>query len=368
MEHSEVLNDALSKVQELLSNGGDDSPFADSAFCGYVKTIVGNSESSKGLLAVVVTLLTHKVVCPQQDIRRHQASMPNGFSGRTIDTKFVTPFLQHHDFPAMAQSGWLTRSLEQPHPYDLSYPGRITPNELKNAFLKLLDAIELGKVDAYSVLVTLIRELVLQRDACNVEIAKPHVLSIANIIKILELHFTARYTGSGASRLPVLAIYAAYQCMMEQVARYAGKRLLNLESHNSADRRSGRIGDIDVVGEKGDAFEGVEVKHGIKITSQLIHESYEKFKTTMVDRYYLLSTANMDSADWNAVNVEIEQIAKIHGCQVVVNGVYSTLKYYLRLLTNTAEFVDRYVELMKADESVKYQHKVKWNELVANGI
>lgn len=156
--------------------------------------------------------------------------------------------------------------------------------------------------------------------------------------------------------------------MFGQVARYKNKVLCPLESHNSADTRSGRIGDIDVNYENGTAFEGVEIKHEIQITRQLIADAYEKFKIHNTDRYYLLTTANMDSANWDLLDSEIQKIAQIHGCQVIVNGVYSTLKYYLRLLTDPAEFIDKYVELLKTDETVKYQHKIAWNEIISQGI
>lgn len=86
------------------------------------------------------------------------------------------------------------------------------------------------------------------------------------------------------------------------------------------------------------------------------------------DRYYLLTTANMDSADWEAIDKEVERIKQIHGCQVIVNGVYTTLKYYLRLLRDPAEFIDKYVELMKTDETIKFQHKTTWNDLVSKGV
>lgn len=156
--------------------------------------------------------------------------------------------------------------------------------------------------------------------------------------------------------------------MMGQVARYDGKTLCPLESHNSADIRSGRIGDIDINNENGSAFEGVEIKHEILISRQLVADAYEKFKIYNTDRYYLLTTANMDAADWKAIDDEIKRISQIHGCQVIVNGVYSTLKYYLRLMKDPAEFIDRYVELLKIDETVKFQHRVAWNYLVSCGI
>lgn len=46
--------------------------------------------------------------------------MDKGYSGRSFDTKYITPFMKFK-FPkiAMRESGWLTRSLEQLEPYDL---------------------------------------------------------------------------------------------------------------------------------------------------------------------------------------------------------------------------------------------------------
>ncbi|MCL2573044.1 MAG: hypothetical protein FWE34_00655 [Defluviitaleaceae bacterium] len=265
----------------------------------------------------------------------------------------------------MAESGWLTRSLEQAHPYTLDYPGRITPKEAKKAFLSIVDKIQTTNENPRDILAFMFMLLIRQRDSMKVELAKPYSLSISSIINLLEGHFTAKYASSGASRLPTLAVYAAYQCMMFQVSRYSDKILCSLESHNSSDAQSGRIGDVDINYEDNTAFEGVEIKHDIKITKSLVVDAYEKFKIHNTDRYYLLTTANMDNADWAGINEEIERIAHIHGCQVIVNGVYDTLRYYLRLLSSTAEFVEHYVECMKDDETIKFQHKTMWNDIVA---
>lgn len=51
--------------------------------------------------------------------------------------------------------------------------------------------------------------------------------------------------------------------------------------------------------------------------------------------------------------------------KVIVNGIMPTLKYYLRLLTNTFEFIDNYVNLLEEDTSLKFEHKVKWNQLIS---
>ena len=366
MNHKEVLekiyNEALSETADA-----DYTTELPDGTATQIELLVSRSEANKGLIAVLTTLLTHKMVDSNQDIRYHQAQQENGFAGRSIDKDFVTPFMKSVSFPAMAESGWLTRSLEQPHPYTLDYPGKIKPDTVKTAFLEIIDKVQGQGIAPDKVLLYFFKLLIKQRDNMNIELAKPHSLSIAQIIKLLEKHFTYRYTCAGASRLPTLAIYAAYQCMMNQVARYNGKVLCSLVSHNSADSQSGRIGDVDIDNENGSAFEGVEVKHEIPITRQLVADAYEKFKIHNTDRYYLLTTANMDTANWDAIEEEIKRISQIHGCQVIVNGVYSTLKYYLRLMKDTAEFIDHYVELLKIDETVKFQHKVAWNDLVSHG-
>lgn len=365
--HNEILKKVYDKALVAVSKN-DFSTALPVTAKNQIDLLISRSESNKGMVAVLTTLLVHKIVDHNQDIRYHQAQQPNGFAGRTIDENYVTPFMKSVNFPAMAESGWLTRSFEQPHPYTLNYPGKITPPNIKKAFLELIDEIQTQGLSPEVTLQYFFVKLIKQRDDMVIELAKPHSLSISKIVKLMEKHFTYKYTCSGASRLPTLAIYAAYQCMFGQVARYENKSLCPLESHNSADTQSGRIGDIDVNNEDGTAFEGVEIKHEIQITRQLIADSYEKFKIYNTDRYYLLTTANMDSADWEQIDNEIQRIAQIHGCQVIVNGVYTTLKYYLRLLTDPAEFIDKYVELLKTDETIKYQHKIAWNDIISQGI
>lgn len=366
--HDEILNkiynDAMIKVSKNdLTVSGIKKEDVDN-----LNLIVERSESNKGMVAVLTTLLTHKIFNPKQDIRYHQAQLEHGFAGRGIDQNHITPFMKRVSFPSMAESGWLTRSLEQPYPYDLSYPGKIRPENVKQAFLHVIDSVEVQHQSPNDYLLYFFMQLIKQRDDMNIDLAKPHSLSIAKIIQILEKHFTYNYSCAGASRLPTLAIYAAYECMMSQVMRYKDKELCKLESHNSSDAQSGQIGDVQVNNENGTAFEGVEVKHQIKITRQLVADAYEKFKIYNTDRYYLLTTAKMDNADWDGIDEEIQRIRNIHGCQVIVNGVYTSLKYYLRLLEDPAEFIDYYVEAMKTDETIKFQHKTAWNDIISGDI
>lgn len=327
--------------------------------------ILAYSEKAKAVLTVVITSLVYKQLHPEQDIRKHQSSISGGYSGRTFDTNHITPFLKLEKFPAMAESGWLTRSLEQKVPYDENYTGAINPSRLKASFLSTIALIQknerLPEIFSY-----LLQGLILKRNAQQIDLAKPHNLPISAIIDLLNKHFQAKYTADGAARLPVLAFYAIYQCLIKELRRFDEKTLLPLENHTSADARSGRIGDIDINDEKNEAFEAVEVKHGIPITCQLVQDAFEKFQTTQVKRYYLLSTADIDESERELIEREIEKIKTIHGCHVIVNGIVHSLKYYLRLLENPAEFISNYVNLLEQDTSLKFEHKKMWNEVVVN--
>lgn len=111
----------------------------------YLQFILNRISQNKGVYTVLVTLALYKYLNPHQDIRQHKIELPSGFSGRSFDFKYVTPTLKEIGLPAMAESGWLTRSLEQAYPYDMNYRGKITPEALKLAFLHVVDYIQKGK-------------------------------------------------------------------------------------------------------------------------------------------------------------------------------------------------------------------------------
>lgn len=357
-----IYNNALSKC----ATTGNAVTSLKNETIGQLNVIIDASESSKGVLAVVITGLVYKILHPDQDVRKHQSSIEGGYSGRTFDTKNITPFLKSKRFPAMAESGWLTRSLEQKVPYDTDYPGAIKPQSLKDAFLDIYAAIEDSPETCEDMLLYILQKLILKRDAQNVAIATPHNLSISEISDLLNRHFSHKYASPGASRLPVLAIYGAYQALTSQISRYKGKTLLPLAQHNSADAQSGRLGDIDIVDENNRPFEAVEIKLGIPLTHNIILTAKEKIMPSQVKRYYVLSTSPIMDADREQIESDIRQIQNIHGCQLIANGVLPTLKYYLRLLEDPAVFIDNYARLLQNDNDIKFEHRDCWNQLVAN--
>lgn len=362
MEPKEYLEKLYDESLALVGSGNEIKSDLSQSIKDNLDIVLDYSEKRKGVITVLFTSLIYKSLFPEQDVRKHQSQMEGGYSGRTFDTKFITPFLQNKNFPAPSETGWLTRSLETNSPYFIDYKPNITPKSLKTAFLEILDQTsneQLSKESSYYI----IQGLIVQRNSQEINLAKPANLPISVIIRLLKTHFDSPYTSEGASRLPVLALYAVYQCLMNEAKRFRGKELLSIESHTSADSRSGRIGDIDIVDETGKEFEAVEVKFGIPITAQLIRGSFEKFKTTQVKRYYLLSTANIDNKDKQNIEKEIERIINIHGCNVIANGLIHSLNYYLRLISDTSEFISNYVDLVEEDGALKFEHKQQWNAI-----
>lgn len=326
-----------------------------------LQTIIKYQENAKGALAVLSTLLLKKIISPNQDIRLHQAKFDGGFSGRRLDTQIATPFLRSKQFPSMSESGWLTRSFEQSHPFDFDYPGNITPKLLKRSFLCLIDVAQRqGATISERFLLRLFIGLVEARDKnTNLKLARPVNLSIAELVDRLRQHHDVN--ASGAARLPVLAVHAILTILARETDRYRNCTLLELEAHTTADSRSNLIGDINVVDGDGALFEGYEIKHNVPITSDLIHTSFEKLQTTPVKVFYILTT--FSHASYDEFRTDIDRAARSHGCQLIVNGVERTLLYYLRLIGESRSFVDAYVSHLEKDSAITFELKESWNQI-----
>lgn len=334
----------------------------------WVKTVVDKEETFKGVFTVLLTSLVYKCLHPKQDVRRHQANMENGYSGRSFDTKYVTPFMKQKRFlGAMKESGWLTRSLEQNIPYNLDFPGKIQNKEVKASFLNILHDVEENGADPEKYVVAIMSYSIKCKKGKTVILVNPiekeTSLTINEIMTSLHDHFYFPYKSRGASILPVVALYSVYQCITEELKRFNGKSLDKLASHNSCDRSSGETGDIVVRNDVDSSiYEVVEVKFDIPINAIMIEDAYKKISEKPVQRYYLLSTVVPNEDERVAIDKMICKIREEHGCQIIVNGVFPTLKYYLRLLDNTDIFMERYVKNLSDNAEINFEHKIAWNK------
>lgn len=336
----------------------------------WVQSIVEKEENLKGVYSVLVASLTYKSLYPQQDVRYHKVELENGYSGRSFDTKYVTPFLKSKKFfGAMKESGWLTRSLEQAHPFTLDFPGKINNKVVKEAFLRILNDVEENGANAESYLTNIFRLSIIEKTKKTVTLVNPveseSSLNIEQIINYLEKHFYYKYSTRGASILPVLAFYSIYECLIEEMGRYKNKKLDKLASHTSCDRSSKATGDIVIRDkETNDLYEVIEIKFDIVPNVIMIDDAYEKFKSEPIQRYYILSTSHADEEEQCKIDGKIIEIREEHGCQVIVNGIFPSLKYYLRLLENTDNFMNRYVKNLQENPELDFEHKIAWNRVL----
>lgn len=70
-KHIEILNLAYEKALDLTQKNESESIPIDLKVKEQVRSIVSRAEDNKGIIAVLTTLLSHKLVTPAQDIRNH---------------------------------------------------------------------------------------------------------------------------------------------------------------------------------------------------------------------------------------------------------------------------------------------------------
>lgn len=365
----EIFQDAYQQAQarpidSLLSVLPD-------AYVEDLKTIVHHAASQKAVLGVLLTSMAYKIFKPSQDIRYHKKELSNGYSGRTFDTQYTTPFLQDNfSHFAMTESSWLTRSLEQPHPFTLEFPGRIRNKELKTSFLSLIHRLQTESnlaAKLLSALLALMIEASVEDETSLPSDGKLGDLGITKIVEAISQHINYHYSVSGAARIPVVVIYSVYQLLMNDVKRYDGKRLAPLGLHTTADLRSKSLGDIEILDCDDECFEAIEIKHLKPITVGMLGMVYRKIRNAKITRYYVLTTSEPNVTDASAVNTKIAELRKSHSCQIILNGVLPSLKYYLRLVRKPEDFVIVYTQCLKDEyqraSGIKKEHLKAWADI-----
>ncbi len=330
-----------------------------------IETIANKCFNQKGVFTVFVTLSIYKIKHTKQDIRIHQTQIEGGFSGRSIDTQYITPTLKEIGLPSMSESGWLTRSLEQPFPYTLNYNGKISDKKVKKAFLELINEIQVNNINPKFILVELFKQIIRIQEENKIEIKplkNPDKLTISKVINLLNEQFTFNYKTFGGSKLPVLAFYAIYKIIINEISRYDNCILKPLGSHTASDRTSKSAGDIEIFN-KNELFEAIEIKLDKEIDTNILRIAREKIIKYNPKRYYILSYYEIKKEDELEINKIIQEVKKEHGCQIIVNGIITTLKYYMRLISNLEVFYNSYSELINIDNELKVIHKQKWNNL-----
>lgn len=329
-----------------------------------ITTVGKHCYEQRGVYTVLTALAYYKYLYPEQDIRYHQKKLPNGFSCRTFDYKYVTPVLNKLGLPAMAESGYLTRSLEQSHPYDKNYTGAI--RIVKQEFLEAVDYLQNNPDEAYSILRVLLNTVyeVSKTQIVTIEpLENPENLTIEKIVSAISEHFLFKYGTHNGAKLPVLAFHAIYSSLITELKRYDGCSLAPLSSLTACDRTNKASGDIEIFKDE-HIFESIEIKLDKKIDAQILRVVEKKIYKWNPQRYYILSVDGIEEHDKDEINEIASKVLNDHGCQIIINGLIPTIKYYLRLISNLNDFIFNYSKAVEIDSELQKIHKEKWVELL----
>ncbi|MFM9108219.1 MAG: hypothetical protein ACKOWF_16135, partial [Chloroflexota bacterium] len=285
--------------------------------------------------------------------------------------KVTVPFLSDRNLPCSRETHWLTQNISFGNdPYSRATKYTTSPRSAWPAYMEIVNLLEELTVDSEtkssysrSVATLIMSGLLAERNRSQVVLTRPKNLIIAEVLALLDRHFSHKYL-KNAPRLPQLALYAIYQCLITSVGRYKEFELKPLERLKAADKKAGTVGDV-VLSRNGINVEAAEVKLGVAINTETIATAIDKIRGASVERYYVLSTSGVADADREAVSKLCFDFRKSNGCEIIVNGVEQTIGYYLRLLTSTGEFIERYVELVGGDPDLDYQHREVWNDICA---
>jgi DNA (cytosine-5)-methyltransferase 1 len=315
---------------------------------------------------IALTLAAYKVVEQDQDIRYHKSEHEGGFSARSIDNAGTVPFLQSKSLTYNVETHWLSQTFSFAGPYLADLNLKTAPKLAGPLMIYIVNAIETStdKVStAKAIVQVLLASLIDERNKGRVALEKPQNLSIDQTIDLIRKHFFYGYS-KNSPRLPQLAIYAMYECIMPTMSRYKDLTLRPLEKMKAANRKSGSVGDIDV-NKDDQPFEAVEIKFQIQINREHVAEAIQKIRTASVQRYLILSTSGVADGEMDEIASLKDSFRRSNGCEIIVNGVLDTIKYYLRLIDSPSTFINKYISRIEVDEDLHYEHRLAWNEICA---
>ncbi|WP_111636905.1 hypothetical protein [Marinomonas shanghaiensis] len=343
-------------------------PDIDLRLVSYVDVLCDKAETASAAFNNVITGLAIKLAFNELDVRYHQTQIQEEsllkrqwFNHRGLSEKVIYPWLSLKNFSG-AKSGWQTRTLERPKPYNRSYVENIA--HVKTEFLEIYEATQEQSIDVIkSLFVYLFYKQIILREGRVINLATPNIDEITTIVDHLKQHIMYKYAGKGGSRLPVLAIYATLQLVSKEISRYATLNLKQLEEHSAADSQTGSAGDIEFEDKEHKVIEALEIKHGIIVTKELIQDTGKKISPFQLDRYYILTTSEKCKPSDEQIS-QLKILKQKIGCQVIVNGVFPTIQYYLRLVQEPQNVYKAYTDLLGSDNNVTHEHREVWNKII----
>lgn len=232
------------------------------------------------------------------------------------------------------------------------------PPQIYAAFLLLLDDAFRNRISAEMVLSESLRRLAQIRDENSAKIkqllgnlrqeASGNVLAAEALVKLIEHHLSM----SGASRLPVLIVAAAYKVAEKNL----GERILPLEAHNAADKQTGALGDLQIALADDDWIVTVFEMKNRPVTINDIDLALIKIsQRSHVNNYIFITT---ETVEQNVKDYAAKMYARTGGIEIVVLDCVGFLRHFLHLFHRLREsFLNTYQDLVLSEpDSAIGQH------------
>ena len=327
--------------------------------------LVGLNQRNGAVVRLVLACTLAKAHQPAIDIRKPYTEIGESdvYSGRSYDENYVTAFIQMHGLPCNPTTAFLTPALRNRNTILLPSTNLVgrTP-ELYQAALQILTDVQEGTETAANVLAEIIRVLLIKKHRYEEQmsvlmaglktVGEGIPLSSEGIVTLLEQHLKS----PGSSRLPVLAVAAAY----EAAGAKLGERIKPPGSPNAADLQTGAIGDVEVLLTDGDhVVTGYEMKTR-RVTREDINSALRKIADLRVQNYVFITT---DVIDREVKEYAASLYESTGGIEVVVLDCLSFLRHFLHLFHRSRlQFLEAYQRLVLAEpeSAVGQPLKVAW--------
>jgi DNA (cytosine-5)-methyltransferase 1 len=191
---------------------------------------------------------------------------------------------------------------------------------------------------------------------------------IDQITRLVGEHFTS--DSEGVSLLPALVTYSIYQCLIEESIRFKNKQVSLRYTANRS--RQDSIEDLVTIENNGKPFEVIVVRNRRSITAQVIKSNFSRFENTEIRHFYFLTTAKPYVRPNERVKIQdlVHRLETERNCEICIDGVLPTIKYYLRVLRDPTFFWQRYLDNQKsvslALTDPNKTHLKRWQSILAN--
>lgn len=284
---------------------------------------------------LLMSCLLGKLHKPHVDPRKPYTEIggADSFSGRTYDERYLTKFINEHRLPVNSTTAFLTptlRNIDYPLTPDRELVGR--PRDLYKKTIELLENVACQKVAPDTLFIEIVRILLILRNeklarmSSLLDVLKRSEgslpLSSEAIVTLISQHLACK----NSSRLPVLAIVAAYEAAGVKLA----ENILPLNSHNAADLQTGSLGDLEIclIGDNS-VVTAYEMKMK-KVTLEDIDAAATKISKVprRINNYIFITTEEIDKIVSEYASKFYE---KTDGVEIVVLDCINFIRYFLHI-------------------------------------